>query len=232
MIGYGLKDQDIMLALDRLARVSPAQPPHFMLCPRGSRTLIEKKRLASDRNIHVIEYVDYFGFHNHIDTFLRGLNTGLNNIELLNRVRRSLGARIHVHYPAELETDGLFVWNFLFREGAITLSEEPQRDQLRKLDQSLDDGLQALDYILFVVNKNSFDKESTFLLKIKRAMQIGPKAGVQLLFLVVGVSNRPLYISQNIFFPTLYVDQGFSEKDLSLLYTYIAQDSLMGHRQP
>lgn len=46
MIGYGLNDPDILLTLDRLARVSPSQPPHFLLCPRGSRTPIEKKRLV------------------------------------------------------------------------------------------------------------------------------------------------------------------------------------------
>jgi hypothetical protein len=232
MVGYGLNDPDILLTLDRLARISPEQPPHFLLCPRESRTPVEKKRLASDRNVHVIEYVDYFGFHNHIDTFLHGLNTALDNLDLLTRVRPNLRTRIHVHYPIDLVSDGLFVWNFLFREGAITLSEEPQHDQLNYLDRSMEEGLRALDYLLFVVNEKALDEDGEFLPKVKRATALACDRGIQVLFLVVGAERRPLYLARNVYAPTFYVKNGFSEKDLLLLRSYVAQDIRMGRRQP
>jgi hypothetical protein len=232
MIGYGLNDPDILLTLDRLARVSPSQPLHFLLCPRGSRTPIERKRLSSDRNVHVIEYVDYFGFHNHIDTFLLGLNTALGNDQLLKRTRPSIRARVAVHYPDNLTSDGLFVWNFLFREGAVTLSDKPQRhEQLQHFDKSLDEGMKAIDYLLLVANTDAIDQKGDFLSKVERAFQVAPSAGVQVIFLIVGATKRPTFLSQNANAPAFYVDNGFSEKDLVLLRSYIAQDIRMGHRQ-
>lgn len=232
MIGYGLNDPDILLTLDRLARVSTTQPPHFLLCPRGSRTPIERKRLLSDRNVQVIEYVDYFGFHNHIDTFLIGLNTALRNDKLLKRVRPEIRARIDVHYPEDLTSDGLFVWNFLFREGAITLSDSPQRhEQLQYFDKSLDEGMEATDYLLLVVDTDALDGKGDFLSKIERALQVAPSAGVQVILLIVGATKRPLFLSKNSIAPAFYVGKSFSEKDLVLLRSFMAQDIRMGYRQ-
>jgi SIR2-like domain len=220
MIGYGLNDTDILLTLDRLARVSSSQPPHFLLCPEGDRTSIEKKRLAKDRNVHVIEYVDYLGYHNHIDTFLRDLNKALKNEGILERIRPSMRARVHIHYPENLTADGLFVWNFLFREGAITLSKEPQQDQLKDLGEKIAEGFEALDYLLFVVNANALN-EGDFFSKVKDTLTLAPSKGVQIMFLVVGESERPTYLTKNVNLPVFYVDDGFSEKDLMLLRSYI-----------
>lgn len=232
MIGYGLNDPDILLTFDRLARVSPSQPPHFLLCKRGSRTQIEKKRLLSDRNVQIIEYIDYFGFHNHIDTFLLGLNNALENDQLLKRICPKIRARIAVHYPEDLTSDGLFVWNFLFREGAIVLSESYQRhEQLRYLDKELDEGMKAEDYILFVVDVNTLDGKGDFIAKVERALQVAKSVGVQVIFLIVGALKRPNFLSKNSIAPTFYVDESFSEKDLVLMRSYIAQDIRMGYRQ-
>jgi hypothetical protein len=120
MIGYGMSDPDILLTLDRLARKSPSQPTHFLLCPRDSKTPIEKKRLLLDRNVQVIEYVDHFGFHNHIDTFLHGVNIALGNDKLLKRTRPDLRARIHVHYPDSLP-QMVYLCGILYLEKALLL---------------------------------------------------------------------------------------------------------------
>lgn len=231
MLGYGLGDIDIQLALDRLAYPTASQPPHFLLCARDTKTHTEKKRLAADRNVHTIEYVDYFGFHNHIDTFLKGVNVALGNIKHLDRLRLPLRARIAVHYPPNLTEDGLFVWNLLFREGAITLSEEPQRKQLQYLEKRLSEGFTALDYLLFVVDDKALDEDCDFLPILERAFNSASSRGVQTIFLIVGAEGRPSFLKKNISVPTFYVKSGFSEKDLTILRSYMAQDIQMGYRQ-
>ena len=196
MIGYGLSDIDIQLSLDRIASLNKSQPPHFLLCVRGTKTATEIKRLSLDKNVNVIEYEDVFGFHNRVDDYIRGINYGLGNTQNLKRIRKSLRARIQVHYPLDLTDDGLFVWNMLFREGVITLSAEPQKDQLVYLEKSISNNMIALDYLLFVLNEQALDENSTFLSLLERAFNTACSMGVQTVFLVVGAGKRPWYLKK------------------------------------
>jgi hypothetical protein len=232
MVGYGLNDADILLAIDRLATISRSMP-HFLLSKRGERSSIEKKRLSLDRNIHLIEYDDYFGYHNHIDTFLTGLNVAIGNENALSRVRAELRCRIQVHYPHERQSDGLFVWNFIFRQGAITLHIGTQHDkQLSVLETSITEGLYAIDYLLFIVDDKCLGKENRFLKLLKRAIKAAPKKNVQIVFLVIGASRRPKFLKENNQHPCFFVEEQFSEKDLLVLRSYIAQDITVGLQQP
>lgn len=232
MVGYGLNDADILLPIDRLATISKSMP-HFLLSKHGDRSSIEKKRLSLDRNIHLIEYYDYFGYHNHIDTFLTGLNVAIGNENALSRVRADLRCRIQVHYPHERQMDGLFVWNFIFRQGAITLSEGPQHDkQLSELEQSLTKGLYATDYLLFIVDDKCLGKENRFLKLLKRSMKVAPTRNVQIIFLVIGASKRPEFLIKNNQHPCFFIREAFSEKDLLVLRSYIAQQIAVGSGQP
>jgi len=231
MLGYGLGDIDIQLALDRLAKSDISQQPHFLLCARDTKTHTEKKRLAADRNVHTIEYVDYFGFHNHIDTFLIGVNVALGKLKYLERMRLPVNARIAIHYPTNLTEDGLFVWNLLFREGAIICSYEQQRNQLQYLEKRIADDFQAVDYLLFVVDDKALNETSDFLPILERAFNSACSRGAQTIFLIVGAKSRPAFLEKNINAPTFYVNDDFSEMDLTLLRSYIAQDIRMGYRQ-
>ncbi len=232
MIGYGLRDSDVLSALDKLAGTSQNSHPHFLMERRGHRTSIERKRLAEDRNVHLIEYVDYFEYHNHVDTFLFALNHAIGNTETLRRIRQPIRCRVHVHYPAHLEKDGLFVWNFLFREGAITLCEEAQREQNSAIESSIRDGFRAIDYVLFVVDEKSLNNDGPYTDLVKKALPVAESKGVQVAFLVVGVSRRPSFLSQGVSNPCFYVQPKFSEQDLLPVRSYIAQDIQVGPRQP
>jgi hypothetical protein len=96
----------------------------------------------------------------------------------------------------------------------------------------LDEGMRGIDYLVLVVNAESLDQRGDFISKVDRALKVAPEAGIQLIFLIVGETKRPNFLSKNINTPTFYVNNGFSEKDLVLMRSYIAQDMRMGHRQP
>ncbi len=231
MVGYGLTDLDIVQSLDRTTHAGTGRR-HYLLSRRGSRNAVARRRLLGDRNIQTIQYVDYFGFHNHVDTFLEGVIDALKLDSERQRVRPHLRRRMHVHYPDRCSSDGLFVWNYVFREGAITLSSEAQPKQIEHLKGMLDDGLRALDYVVFLVDREGLSDE-TFRTLIERTIEKSKPVGVQVIFLTVGCNDRPdRFISSAAGTPAFYLREDFGEIDLEPFRTYIAQDMKAGFRQP
>ncbi len=230
MVGYGLADLDIIQSLDRLTHAKKNRR-HYLLSRRGTRNAIEQRRLLLDRNIQTIQYTDYFGFHNHIDTFLEGVMASLDLLDELKRVRPHLRRRMHVHYPPSCTVDGEFVWNYVFREGAVTLSAEAQPKQLENLQESLDRALKALDYVVFLADKAGFN-DGTFRPLVERAIEISRTAGVQAVFLVVGDKERAdQLLPAAAGCPAFYLRDKFGEMDLEPFRAYIAQDMQAGFRQ-
>jgi hypothetical protein len=230
MVGYGLTDLDIIQSLDRLTYTKKNRR-HYLLSRRGARNSVERRRLLLDRNIQTIEYVDYFGFHNHIDTFLEGVLASLDLLEELKRVRPHLRRRMHVHYPQSCTVDGEFVWNYVFREGAVTLSAGAQPKQLENLQNSLEGGLKALDYVVFLSDGAGFN-DVVFRPLVERAIEVSRAAGVQVIFLMVGSKERPDHLLPAAAgCPVFYLRDKFGEMDLEPFRAYIAQDMQAGFRQ-
>lgn len=222
MVGYGLTDLDIVQSLDRTAHAGTCRR-HYLLSRRGTRNSVERRRLLGDRNIETIEYVDYFGFHNHVDTFLEGVMAALDRSTELNRIRPRLRTTIHVHYPTHCTSDGQFVWNYLFREGAVTLSSDAQAKQIDALKGALDRGFTALRYLAFVVDKEGF-ADTTFLPLIESTIEKSKVAGTRVIFLVVGSSVAPdEFVPAAAGCPVFYLKEKFGEMDLETLRGYIAQ---------
>ncbi len=231
MVGYRLTDLDIIQSLDRVTHAGSCRR-HYLLCRRGTRNSVERRRLLSDRSIEVIEYVDYFGFHNHVDTFLKAVMEALGLGAELKRVRPNLRRRIKVYYPTRCALDGEFVWNYVFREGAITWSRDAQAKQLERLQESLDGGLRAIDYVAFVTDKEGF-ADTTFRPLVERAIDTSRSAGVQVVFLVIGTTERPEhFVPSAAGSPVFYLKDKFGEMDLEVFRQYIAQDMRAGFRQP
>jgi SIR2-like domain len=230
MVGYGLTDLDIIQSLDRLTHAKKNRR-HYLLSRCGTRNAVQRRRLLLDRNIQTIEYTDYFGFHNHIDTFLEGVIASLDLLDELKRVRPQLRRRMHVHYPQSCTVDGEFVWNYVFREGAVTLSAEAQTKQLEKLQESLERGLKALDYVVFLTDRVGFN-DGTFRPLIERAIEVSRTAGAQVVFLMVGDKERPdQLLPAAVGCPAFYLLDKFGEKDPEPFRAYIAQDMRAGFRQ-
>jgi hypothetical protein len=231
MLGYSLSDLDLLFCIDRLVQKGRSRR-HYLLSQRGRRNQIERSRLLKDRNIQVIEYIDNFGFHNHVETFLDAIVDDLSLPDVKARVRRELRRRIHVHYLAHRTADGEFVWNYIFREGAITLSAGAQPKQLDSLRAGVSEGLVALDYLVFLVDEASLTNDE-FAQLVERAELDAESRGVQLVFLVIG-EHRRLEFLQSKFAssPTFYLPEGFGEKHLQGFREYISEDMKGGFRQP
>jgi len=56
MIGSGLSDPDVLAAVNSSA--VEGSRTHYLLCRRGERNTVEKRRLLDDQHVRVIEYVD------------------------------------------------------------------------------------------------------------------------------------------------------------------------------
>lgn len=231
MIGYSLNDEDIKGTLDRLASKGKASRTHYLLAQEGAYSAIEKRRFLEDRHIEVIEYHDYFGYHNHIDTFVEALAMSVLD-NGLSGVKNEIRARISVHYPPECEKDGLFLLNFFFRAGAVTLAEGFRSKQLEHLRDSIGHDLFATDYLIFVLEEpysNIGEYNELMLAAINKAKT----ADVGVIFLVIGAEGRPELVKEHApFAPVFYLPQGFSEKEMQKIRNYIEQDLIGGIRQP
>lgn len=230
-IGCSLTDLDILLPLDELA-YSGVKCNHFLLAKRGSRSKIERNRLRLDRQVEVIEYYDAFNFHNHIDTFLEGLIYAGSAEASLKRIRISLWRRISIHQTEQAEEDGKFIWHYLFREGAITHSQNAQDKQWEVLQEKITSGFRATDYLIIVTTKSDLEKEK-YHSDIEHACAAAASAGVHIVFLVVGENERPNALKgEKSVFPTFLLKNKFSEVDLVPLRTYLEHDARSGFKQP
>ena len=155
----------------------------------------------------------------------------LDLLDELKRVRPHLRRRMHVHYPQSCTVDGDFVWNYVFREGAVTLSAEAQPKQLEKLRESLDRGLKALDYVVFLTDRAGLN-DGTLRPLVERAIEVSRNAGTQVVFLMVGDKERPdQLLPSAVGCPAFYLRDKFGEMGLEPFRAYIAQDMQAGFRQ-
>ena len=167
-----------------------------------------------------------------MDTFLEGLLLSSGLEAALGRVRPDLRSRIQVHYSPDSEEDGLFVWNYVFREGAITLGQEPQLSQWSHLTKSIGEGLPALDYLVFLVTRSTPTDPDT-LKTIASALRTAEKVGVHTVFLAVGLDERPQYLGRMApSSPVFLLRLAFSESDLGPFRQYLAEEIKGGFRQP
>lgn len=73
-LGFGLNDQDVESMLDKMASIfSRNNDNHFALIEKDRLSTLERKRLAIDKKISVIEYDNTDGSHNQVNEFLKSL---------------------------------------------------------------------------------------------------------------------------------------------------------------
>jgi hypothetical protein len=158
------------------------------------------------------------------------LATGLGLAGELGRVRPEIRRRIHIHYPEHLSEDGTFVWNYVFREGAITWGRAAQERQVQQLQEQVGARLRTTDYLVFVCDDETFIGGFSGL--IEQSLLTAGEVGVQVIFLVIGAKRRPEFLAKRApLSPTFYLGPTFGEKDLEPFRAYLVQDSIGGFKQ-
>ena len=225
-IGYGGMDPDIESILEEISVGSTKKEiNHYMLIKEKSLTNIEKRRLYKDKRIKVIEYVDYFGLHNHIDTFFDDIVKELSEAKCLPQsdIPKKFRKSIYVFYDKGDFEDGIYLWNYIFKQGAITLSESAQEQQFEIFTRKLEEHTAFADYLIIFIGKNDLKIDSDFFTAFLNAKNLAKKYSFHLIIISLSSENdRPIFTKHFSEIPIFYVQDKFSEKDLQSIKEYIS----------
>ncbi|MFH1968691.1 MAG: SIR2 family protein [Verrucomicrobiota bacterium] len=220
-IGYGGNDPDIEAIYDKMisSRIT-GQRPHFMLAKKDKYNNVEKRRLERDKGIRLIEYVDYFGLHNHIDTFLcdladRFIDKGGQLSSLLPITLRS---QILVLFSEKDARDGIFLRDFLFRNGAITLTEEGNNGSY--MLENFSECLENLQCLLLYFGKSMHDSDNHFFSIVDSAIEMCRKRCVHVIAVVLE-GGTSLFAGKYPEMPRFRVPKDFTEAHLATLKSYL-----------
>ena len=220
-IGYGGRDPNVESIIDKLSTQEKAAS-HYLLAEEGVLTGIEKKRLQIDRNIHVIEYVDYFGLHNHIDTFFDDVLSYLINKHIITIDSRpkKLRTRINVYYDDCNKKDGNFLWYYFFREGSITLCEEAQMDQSRIFLDNFIEYSQYIDFLILFFGSVEPNGKDKFTQRVNEL--ISHKTQYSFEVIIVSLYKNRQWIKERYKTETtFFIKNDFIDSDLQTIKHYI-----------
>ncbi len=222
-IGYGGNDPDIESTLDRISvgKDESELNQHFMLVKEGNLTNIERRRLLKDKGIRITEYVDYFNLHNHVDTFMRIMFRELaeEGYQYSGAIPKELRTRITVVYDDVDREDGEFLWNYIFKRGAITWSEPAQINHLEKLIHDPSDFLKFTDFLIVFVGQTDTQNPDNPFVRVIRELETNGYHTI-----IISLDSNKSKVKElfgNL--PLFYVPSMFSEVDLKTLDDYIAE---------
>lgn len=221
-IGYGNGDKNIENILDRLS-AKKQNRTHYILVKEKTFTNIEKEHYKKNRKLEIIEYVDYFRLHNHIDTFLEDIVKNLKSQNILHvNLPKSIRTTIHVFYDIVDTENGLYLWQYIFKEGAITLSELPQLKQHKYFLEKKNEELLQVRFILLFFGNLDFSESNQYLKKIDHLLNCKEQHKCQFIFISLEKNKNKIeskYKDKTIF----YVKDNFIDLDLEDLKAYILQ---------
>jgi len=222
MIGYSLRDREVIAALERAA-LRPNGPEHMMLVRKDSLTGVETRHLRAHLNLRVFEYEDHFGQHEVVEMFLESLHELLSRDVELPSVRGPVASRITTHWTPRRQADGEFVQSFLFREGAVVWAlDQTSTRQLDALRRDRDTELRYVDHVVLLLDKGPVPSPYSGL--VAKALACALRTGVQVLILAIGTHTRPSFAAKHApAAPIFYLEEGFSERDLAPIRDYLIQ---------
>ena len=221
-IGYGNADKNIEFLLDKLS-VQSNSNKHYILSEKGSFSEIEKNRYRQDRKLEIIEYIDYFKLHNHIDTFFDDMASDLVEKKVLQDTRpKTLRTLIKVFYDDVDMEDGLYLWQYIFKEGAVTLSLEAQLKQYENFKSDSIKKLLITKFIIFYLGELDLTLENSYIQKIEKILKTSIKHECQFIFLSLE-KNKSIIEKKYNFNTVFYVRKNFIDSDLEIMKDYIIQ---------
>lgn len=219
-IGYGGTDNNVEFLLDRLA-IRETKSKHYILSKENTFMEIEKNRYKKDRKLEIIEYIDYFGLHNHIDTFFEDILTKLTEKELiLNAIPSRLRTLMYVFYDDIDFIDGIFLYQYMFKEGAVTLVGKAQLEQSKYfIDKSIEELCQVSFLLLYFGNLDF--ENSNYIAKVNDILNNKSSKHKCKIILISIEKNKEImneqYQNETIFF----IKNEFIDSDLEDLKSYL-----------
>lgn len=219
-IGYGGSDNNVEFLLDRLA-IRETKSKHYLLSKENTFMEIEKNHYKKDRKLEIIEYIDYFGLHNHIDTFFVDIITKLTEKgALLNAIPKELRAVISVFYDDNDFLDGIFLHQYFFKEGAITRVGKAQLEQSSYFINASMEDLCRVGFLLLYFGNLDF-KHSKYIAKVNDILN-NKSSKYKCKIILISLEKNKEYMNAEYQNETIFfINNEFIDSDLEGLKNYL-----------
>lgn len=218
-IGYGGTDNNIEFILDK-ASLNLQKTQHYILARKNAFNLIEKNHYKNNRKVDVIDYVDYFNLHNHIDTFFCDIADKLIEQKVISDVKpKELRTLMNVYYDELNIEDGAYLKQYFFKEGAVTLVVDPKEQYDYFISKPIKE-LTCVSFIIFYIGLVDTIENNEYYIKIDKILKSKIKHNCKFIFLSLDSNKKFIkehYKGQTVF----YVRKNFTDIDLDDMKNYI-----------
>lgn len=218
-IGYSGNDPNVESIINKISITGTPQN-HFVLANEGTFTQIEKKRHLKDRNIKVIEYVDYFNLHNHIDTFFLDLLKEVCSRDVFEKIPKRMRTKIYIFYDKIDLDDGEFLWHYLFKYGAITFGDEAQRDQYNQFINKFSANNTFIDFMICFLGNTDIKVSNPFIKKLNSLVNKIQDCDFEIIIVSLN-KNKKMVSERYRHINKFFVRKNFIDIDLENLKNYI-----------
>jgi SIR2-like protein/TIR domain-containing protein len=171
-IGFGLQDPDTDFILDRLSGIYARNNEyHYALVEEGKFSNFEKKRLAIDKRILVIEYKNDDKMHSQVNDFLSHLaeitaSDGKLRTEyktktesLPKKEKHPKNHSVFISYSYEDKEQADYIANYLINNDIDVWYDKLTISVGDSIVSKIEEGITKSDYILFLLSKNSMERK-------------------------------------------------------------------------
>ncbi len=214
-VGFGGSDPNLDGVLDRLASIySRTLDLHFILLPANRLNTTEKRRLALDRRLEVIEY-EPDSSHSQVGAFLRELATQVERgpTPEAESARKSNQLTVFISH-AVADADIVQAISGVLRDhGYVPWVADAELLPGDNIGQTISEGIAAADVFLVILSSDSLESRWVHL-EMEAAVLREVEKRVVVVPIVIGDVEPPLFL-QNRFY--LRLQPGFSRDALDPL---------------
>jgi hypothetical protein len=208
-IGFGLEDPDTDFILDRLSGIYARNNEyHYALVEEGKFSNFEKKRLAIDKRILVIEYNNDDKKHSQVNDFLRHLaeitaSDGKFRTEyyiktesLPKKEKHPKNLSVFISYSVKDKEQADYIAHYLIRNNVDVWYDKLTISVGDSIISKIEEGITKSDYLLFLMSENSLkSKWAQREIQMSLAKSISEKTNIiPVLIGDVDPNQMPIYL--------------------------------------